>query len=280
MKFGPLELVYFGAEEGAFSKVMEDEQASETGQINVDQFEREVILSVFPRSSIHTGAKRDATAGIAKPFTRWKDGRTIQVQINFPKPDKPSELRIYVPATDDFSPPAGDIWFVFRRSGQLFIGNMPESDWRCIGRLDEEDARYVDDVHSGPGLASPAGSVVTAVRFPRNRLHAELAFRRAGYKCEFEPSTSLFEARSTGLPYLEPHHLIHRSLQPAFSLDLDHPDNIYALSPHHHRRIHSGTVVDAVEIIDRLLGRRRQVLDRFSVSRGQVLGFYNCLDIN
>lgn len=281
MKFGPLQLVYFNAEAGAFSEVMEDEQGFKpgSGQINVDQLESEVIFSVFPRATIHRGPKKSAVGGINKPFVSWADGRTIQVQITFPKTDKPNELRIYVPTSGDFSPPAGHVWFVFRRAGQLFIGHMPEHDWRSIGRIDEDDSCYLREVYSQESLSVPTPTVVSALKFPASRSNAQISFKRAGYRCEFEPQIQLFTARSSGLPYLEPHHLIHRSLQPAFKVGLDHPDNIYALSPHHHSRIHYGTITDTVEIVDDLLGKRNAVLSRYGVSRDEILGFYNCLPI-
>jgi hypothetical protein len=281
MKFGPLQLVYFKAEAGAFSEVMEDEEGFQpgSGQINVDQLESEVIFSVFPRATIHRGPKKSAVGGINKPFVSWADGRTIQVQINFPKTDKPNELRIYVPTSGDFSPPAGHVWFVFRRAGQLFIGHMPEPEWRSIGRIDVDDSQYLETVYEQTAASPPAASTVTTLRFPRDPALAVAAFERAGYCCEFDPTAALFTSRKRGKPYLEPHHLIPRALQPCFKLDLDHLDNIYALSPHHHRRIHYGTIDDTVEILDRLLNLRAAPLVRYGVSRQDLLELYNCLPI-
>ena len=199
------------------------------------------------------------------------------MQINFPKLDKPNELRIYIPETDPFSPPAGNIWFVFIRNGELHIGHMSEDAWRKIGRIDAEDTFYACDIYE-PDIVPP--KLVSALRHSRKRETAIAAIRRSGFKCEADPSIPLFTARSTGKPYLEPHHLIPVSLGAAFSKSLDHLDNLYALSPHHHRRIHFGKVEDCVDVIDRLLHRRSSVLSRYGVTLANIVEFYNCNKIS
>jgi 5-methylcytosine-specific restriction protein A len=222
------------------------------------------------------GSKSKKT-GIYKKFRLWPKGRLIDVQINFPKPDKPNELRIYIPETDPFSPPAGDIWFVFIRNGELYIGHMSEEAWRKIGRFDADDAFYSYDIYE-PEIVTP--KLAAVFRHHRSRETALQAISRAGFQCEAEPTIPLFTARSTGKPYLEPHHLIPVSLSAAFPKSLDHLDNIYALSPHHHRRVHFGKVEDCVDVIDRLLHRRSNVLTRYGVSRANIVEFYNCNKIS
>jgi 5-methylcytosine-specific restriction protein A len=157
---------------------------------------------------------------------------------------------------------------------------LPEVAWRSIGRADLEDADYAESIYE---LPLPAGEsrLVKSFQYPRSRKVAIHALKRAKYTCEVEPTIRLFIARSTGTPYLEPHHLIPMSLQGSFkSISLDHTDNVYALSPHHHRRIHFGLPADSQEVVETLLCRRSSLLKKYGVSQDDILGFYNCLKID
>jgi len=211
----------------------------------------------------------------------WKPDGTespIDLTINFPK-KKGNELRIYRKKSQGFGYEEGDIWFVFRRKKKLYVGSLPEEVWRSIGKIDEEDEIYTSLIYE-PEKTAANPRLVKALQYPRDRRKALNVFLASGYKCEVEPEIQLFTARRTQKPYLEPHHLIPMSLQKSFgAVNLDHEDNIYALSPHHHRRVHLGTTTDSREVVEKLLERRDPVLKRFRVTVDDILGFYNCLEI-
>jgi 5-methylcytosine-specific restriction protein A len=274
MKFGPLQKEFFNADEGAYSIVTSDERKK--GQITITNHdgESEILISVLGEANIpRESAKRKPTI-----LNLWRDHTLftpINLTINFPKKHK-RELRIYRKSTGGFAYEQGDVWFIFRRKKQLFVGSLPEKAWREMGRIDVDDAAYTSLIYEEDRKAK-AAKLVQAMRYPRDPETARRALESARYMCEAEPAIALFQSRRTGKPYLEPHHLIPMALQKDFGAkSLDHVDNIYALSPHHHRRVHYGATKEVTDVLDRLLGRRRAVLKRFGVSEGDILGFYNC----
>src|SRR5436190_23496493 len=229
MRFGPLQRLHFGADDGAFSIVTVTEATDP--QITLDQDERAVVLSVIPEARIHRGSRKSGGSAAMQTFRRWPDGLRISQPLVFPKPDK-DEMRLYIPKRSDFAPPAGAVWFIFRRGRQLWIGALSEGEWRSIGRADPDDEVYEASIYE-PERFAATPSLITSLRYPRSRNLALAAMKRAGFRCEVDPRLPLFTARSTGRGYLEPHHLIPMSLQPSFRTNLDHFDNIYCLSPHH-----------------------------------------------
>ncbi len=278
MRFGPHHKLFFNATDGAYSVVTDRESGDP--QITVDKDEKAVIYSVISKGNFYLGSKKTGGANVFKKFNLWPSNTSIDVQVFFPKLDKPNELRIYIPQSDPFCPPKQHIWFVFRRNKTLFIGSMPEVKWRSIGRADHEDAAYAESIYE-PSTEVGGSRLVKSFQYPRRRSVAINALKRAKFTCEVEPDISLFIARSTGTPYLEPHHLIPMSLQGSFkTISLDHADNVYALSPHHHRRVHFGLPADSQEVIEKLLCRRATVLKKYGVSQADILGFYNCLNID
>lgn len=275
MKFSALQKVYFGADDGAYSIVTLDERKKSQITITDADGESDIVVSAIGAASI----PRAAAKALRTKLNLWeapKKSKPIELTINFPKKTK-NELRVYRNTLDGFGYEEGDVWFVFTSKRKLYIGSMPEKDWRKIGRLDEEDSLYTGSIYE-PDIVLPKS--VSVLRHHRSRETALEAISRSVFKCEAEPGISLFTARSSGNPYLEPHHLIPVSLAGAFSKSLDHLDNIYALSPHHHRRIHFGKVEDCVDVIDRLLHRRSSVLSRYGVTPANIVEFYNCNKIS
>ena len=65
-----------------------------------------------------------------------------------------NELRVYRNSSDGFGYEEGDVWFVFTSKGKLYIGSMPEEDWRKIGRLDEGDSFYTGSIYE-PEIVPP-----------------------------------------------------------------------------------------------------------------------------
>ncbi len=279
MKFGPLQKHYFDADEGAFSIVTHDEYDNSQITITDGDGEADILISAIGEGNI----PREAAKGKKTDLFLWASGgvvKPIKLTINFPKKTK-NELRIYRNAGQGFAYKEGDVWFVFRRKRDLFVGSLPEKVWRSLGRLDEEDEIYTASIYDEPEQAVSDPRLVKSLKYPRARKTALLALEAAKYRCEVEPTIPLFIARRTGKPYLEPHHLIPMALQRSFrSKNLDHVDNIYALSPHHHRRVHLGTPADSRDVVEHLLSRRSKVLVHYGVTSDDVLGFYNCLDIS
>jgi 5-methylcytosine-specific restriction protein A len=276
MKFGRLQLSYFRATEGAYSIVTDDERRK--GQITLTEADGEAAIAI--QALGHANIPRGAANGLLSAVTvRRPDGSEERgkLTINFPKA-RGDELRIYRNARAGFNYEAGDVWFIYRRGRRLFVGAMKESVWRTLGRQDMEDERYVELAEESL-ITPPAPSRILALRYPRDPQLALRAFRRSNFQCEFDPRHRLFVSRVSGLPFLEPHHLVHVSLQSQYEKRLDHPDNIFALCPWCHRAVHHAETGLVTNILDTLLNRRGDLHRRLGQSRLDILRLYNCENI-
>ncbi len=82
-----------------------------------------------------------------------------------------------------------------------------------------------------------ASGVVTYPRDPQKRI---IALKRVGFKCEINPEHETFISKSTGMPYMETHHLIPLEYWKRFEYSLDVEANIVCLCSNCHNEIHYG----------------------------------------
>ncbi|MBR6124789.1 HNH endonuclease [Candidatus Saccharibacteria bacterium] len=256
MEFGIVQLVKFAAEAGSYSLVTDREVFD--SQITATDAETILLRNYFlqNRQSIHVGNVKSNPQAAAKTFRLYPSGKPISLNLIYPKPEK-SELRLYISKTAGFFPNPGEVWFLFikKETHDLWIGSMPEKEWRrenSIGRNDEEientlktdideiDAKIIEEQSNNSSSQNCTPEILKeGADFIRRRELAILRMQRSKYKCEFDPSHKLFIAKATGCPYLEAHHLIPIRFQPQLhSLKLDSLDNICCLCPNCHRAIH------------------------------------------
>lgn len=132
----------------------------------------------------------------------------------------------------------------------------------------EDHATYLSDI---------VEDKIRQVRFMRNRNQefVKQAKVRASWKCELDNQHVTFVS-STGRPYVEGHHLIPLFAQDLFNVDLDFTDNIVALCPLCHARIHNEDFPNRVDIIDRLLLLRSDKFRKLGliISRKELIDLY------
>ena len=275
MKFGPLQLQLFQADEGAYSIVTENER--EKGQITLTEKDGEADIAT---RAIGT-AKIPRTAAKEFPlqvYVRQTNGneQASALTINYPK-SKGYELRIYRKASEGFDFEAGDVWFIYRRKSRLVVGAIQEQIWRNLGRQDDEDQIYVD-LASGESPEEP--KTVQNLVYTRDPKLARRRFALANYRCEFDSAHQLFTGRVLGKPFLEAHHLVPMKYQEYFkNAELDHIDNIYALCPFCHRAVHHAEPEFAGLILKTLVTQRDQVCDLLGVNENKILQYYSCEQI-
>ncbi|MEI7773774.1 MAG: HNH endonuclease [Verrucomicrobiota bacterium] len=271
VKFGPLQLHYFNADDGAYSIVTKDERKK--GQITLTEADGEAQIPIIAlgEAGIPRSAAKEFPLDIS---VRKPDGTETlgKLTVNFPKGSK-NELRIYRKAAAGFGFEADDVWFIYRRGETLCVGAMSEMAWRAIGRIDADDENYVT-LASEEQIKNPRKTL--ALNYPRNPLIARKRFEFSGYKCEFDPRHKLFTARSTEQYFLEPHHLVPVSLQSRYKSPLDHIDNVFALCPWCHRAVHHATGDLVAEIVTKLVSLRSDVCKRLHIKDLDVLRLYNC----
>jgi len=73
----------------------------------------------------------------------------------------------------------------------------------------------------------------------RSMVVKKIAIEKSNFKCEIDPNHELFKARNE-YDYVEAHHLIPLSQQSYHEKNLDVPENVVALCPNCHKKLHHG----------------------------------------
>src|SRR5262249_42307736 len=119
---------FFGSHTGAYSIVTPREYYDSQLTLTGDEFE---LANHFFGGRIHCGPVRTDPLSAIKEFKLYPSGETVQLNLVYPKPSK-DELRLYVAHRRGFKPPASDVWFLFERDAELYLGSMARADWARI----------------------------------------------------------------------------------------------------------------------------------------------------
>lgn len=271
MQFGPIHKKKFGTTDGAYSVVTPREKGD--SQITLTDHEARMLISHFGKENLHVGNVRSNKHLSAKPFRLFPNGKTINLNVVFPKPKK-TELRLYLSREKGFMPEGEEIWFMFLKDGDIWIGAMPESKWRAESsdaKQDESDEIYQESVNDTDAVR--IAKLKQRDVFARDRNIAAERMNLSGFTCEFDASHSLFISRFTKKRYLEAHHLIPMGLQGEFKKPLDTIHNVFCLCPYCHRAVHHAEDSLARNILI-TLAQKRPVLKAFDLTIPELLGLY------
>lgn len=276
MKFGLPQQLKFGASHGTYSEVTSTE--FKDSQITATDDETSLLLSYFGEENIFRGNVGDSEGKSKKEFLLYPSGKKIILNLIFPKPEKP-ELRLYIASKAGFKPLAESIWFLFLRDSALWIGSLPESEWRSENRiltLDDSDSAYQDAIteHSIRTHKQSARDI-----YARRPSIALKVIRSSYYQCEFDPSHKTFITRSANVPYMEAHHLIPMSAQKNHKRTLDNMHNVFCLCATCHRAVHHSVQDSTRHIIDKLIYSRPKILEVFNVSKQDLYKLYSVEEI-
>ena len=277
MNFGTNQKLRFDAVEGSYSIVTDREFYD--SQITATDSETELLLSFFENADIHVGNVKSNPAKARQPFKVYPTGEQIFLNLVYPKPAK-SELRLYLSAGAGFKPNAGEIWFLFLKDDEIWIGSQSEDVWRGKSKIlvyDESEGDYQDSIQALDEIKT--SRIAPRDVYRRDRRKALERLRLAEYQCENNCSRDLFISRSTQTPYLEAHHLIPMALQRNMDTPLDTLCNIYCLCPHCHREIHHGQQNTVKTTINNLVSIRPKVLEILDNNIDDIYGFYAVEDI-
>ncbi|MBL6446737.1 HNH endonuclease [Fulvivirga sp. 29W222] len=284
MRFRSFHKDFFGASDGAYSIVTERE--SYDSQITLTDAEAKMVIDHFGLDNIQVGNVASNREKAAQTFLLYPNGQEISLNLVFPKPEK-TELRLYISSRAGFKPAAGNIWFLYKKDGRIFLGSLKESDWNSLNQTDDLDDVYQDSIESSIITninydIDPGGRIVTQniggrTVIARDPRLARMRFDLADNKCEIDPSHETFIAQRTQLPYVEAHHFIPMKFQHLYSAPLDNLENIVSLCPNCHRGIHHAIIKHKYELIEDLYGKRPRLHSNFSVE--DIAQFYNALRI-
>jgi len=271
MRFGKVQEQTFGTPNGAYSIVTKREHHD--SQITLTGYETEILLAHFGKENIHTGNVKSNPTLSSKPFRRFPDGSTINLNIIYPKPDK-TELRLYLSSGNGFKPNAGQVWFIFCLNDEIWVGAMNEQEWRIESsqlKTDESDEFYQNEIND----TDPIRIATLKQRdiYTRDRAIALKRMKLADYSCEYDTSHELFISRFSRKPYVEAHHLVPMALQKEIKIPLDTVNNVFCLCPFCHRAVHHSEERFARKIIS-TLAAKREVLDDYSLKLPDLFRLY------
>ena len=276
MKFGLNQKKRFGSINGAYSEVTIRENYD--SQITLTDYEADIVVSYFGKERIHIGNVQSNEALSSKQFFLYPKGNPINLNVVYPKPEK-TELRLYISSRAGFKPDSGDIWFVFVRDDNIWIGAMSESEWRRESaelKEDETDNIYQSVVNNTNEIR--IAKLKERDSYIRDRKIALQRMEMSGFACEFDPNHHLFISRFTNNPYLEAHHLVPIGLQDEFKKPLDTINNVFCLCPFCHRAVHHAEIPLARKILDSL-SSKHEVLKEYNIDLSELFGFYAVEDI-
>lgn len=270
---------FFGSEAGAYSEVTEREFFD--SQITVTALEKPIFLEHLrdiPRGSVKELKARGVSCSY--PFRLYPTGEIISLNVTHPKA-KGNELRLYLQLAL-FKPDEGLTWFVFEKNNEIWIGALDHFSIISIrsgvtfdasqkALIDFSDVEYQDSLHQKD---VPQTVEQTVKRIKRNPAVARKALEDSKYQCEIYPEFPIFTSKSSGLPYLEAHHLVPIGLQPMFDTSLDVAENICILNPYAHRMVHHATYSEIEGHIQALLVRREDFLNSLGIDVDRVLDIY------
>jgi 5-methylcytosine-specific restriction enzyme A len=279
-KFSSKMNAYFGSDVGAYSIVTDREDYD--GQVTLTGAEKVLVLDFFGEAALapyRGSADLLAKSGLdaRREFALFPDGRFVYPKLNYPK-SKGNELRLYF-NKDEFSVSAGHYWGVFQKDGKIWLCNFSPNwlseiennpDIAISRKLLEPDD---DDFQILLNEREPAQVSSIVTKWKRDpRISAE-SLLRSGFTCELRPDHPVFISRKSGKPYMEAHHLVPMGLQHQYD-NLDHLDNICALSPFAHRLLHYGTAEEVIPEVRKLIKPRLTFIKQLGLIEDDVLAIY------
>ncbi|MGL4361834.1 MAG: HNH endonuclease [Cellulosilyticaceae bacterium] len=99
--------------------------------------------------------------------------------------------------------------------------------------------------------------------YPRDKIVAARALKKANYLCELDNIHDTFMRRNTEIPYTEPHHLIPLAFSEMFEISLDIEENIVSLCSTCHNQLHYGE--GARTLLRRLYNERIECLNNIGI---------------
>lgn len=274
MIFTQIQKIRFETEHGSYSRVTGREFYD--SQITLTDYEFDLVTNYFGINNIQVGNVRSNPTKASKEFFLHPSGIAIRLNVVFPKPHK-NELRLYISDSAGFKPKADNIWYMFIKNNNLFIGEMTEQEWRLessIAKTDETDEIFQKIVNE----EIQTTTIKEREIYLRNKSIALDRLSKSNFECEIDRRHKTFISRRSGRNYMEAHHLIPISLQHLFTYSLDSVNNIFCLCPNCHRAVHYANEHYTRKMLSQMIDRRN-VLDDYNITKNDLFSYYAAEEI-
>ena len=266
MEFSFLQCSTFKAIKGSYSPVTDREIYD--SQITATDSEAKLLVEFFNQTGegIYVGNVNSNKDAARKMFHLFPSGQEIFLNLVYPKPNK-TELRLYLSSHAGFMPNNGDVWFLFvsKIDGTLWIGAMPELQWRDMNANEINEQQLTTAKKQKKILRDPS--------LIKKRMEL------SKFTCEYNESHKLFISKASGYRYVEIHHIIPLDFQDSFSnKKLDHINNLYSLCPYCHSAVHHAEGRIARKLLSKMYDER-SIGFHYGISKLQLFQLYSVEEI-
>jgi 5-methylcytosine-specific restriction enzyme A len=130
--------------------------------------------------------------------------------------------------------------------------------------LQSSESNFQKEVQESKTISMPEGPIkkpnksqkTNSSTYARDPEIGKIRLQNSNYKCELDSTHLTFTSKSTSKPFLEVHHLVPMEMQDNYEYSLDVPENIIALCPNCHRKIHHSTEIEKQPLLDKLYKER------------------------
>lgn len=115
----------------------------------------------------------------------------------------------------------------------------------------------------------------------RNPKIGRIALQNSGYKCEIDNSHNTFISKFTSRPFLEVHHLVPMEKQDEFEVSLDVPENVIALCPNCHRKVHFASEKEKEPMLSEMFNLRysKLIARAINITMNDINNIYKQIEI-
>lgn len=181
---------------------------------------------------------------------------------------------------DNFQNKLKEIVALYQELANIYGRNLFETGF--IPDISEEQFQKLSsirrDVRLPEGPISKSNKTCNRTKYSaRSTAISSLGLEAANYSCAVDKNHRTFVNRTNGHNYVEAHHLVPLKHEDKFPFSLDVPENIVALCPNCHMKIHHADK-DVVEklLLNLLTAERKKKLKGrgLSVNNGKLLSLY------
>jgi 5-methylcytosine-specific restriction protein A len=151
-----------------------------------------------------------------------------------------------------------------------------EDDFQEVATILSTKKHLYKPPPEGPVAPPPKSLRSTGAGFRRDPRVSGAAISNAAYLCQVDAAHISFIARTTKKNFVEAHHLIPLQFQEQFTAGLDVLENVIAVCPTCHRKLHHGRLQDKAKMLRPLLSARTKELKGrgLEISSEQLMSFY------
>lgn len=156
-----------------------------------------------------------------------------------------------------------------KRVGVTLAGLVPE-----LSEDEFQEAASIQSKKKNDYQSPPPGPVAVPPKVPgrtgggylRNPKVAGEALKRSNYSCEIDHEHKSFTCKRTKSNFVEAHHLVPMGQQESFKVSLDVVENIVALCPMCHRKLHHSIWLEKIDLLSSLFDTRKDGLGARSIT--------------